>query len=239
MHMRDHLQPIDLSSLPPCDDNDTCNQSEFTFSHLFEHTITSDDSSVATPVASPPPTPLLPHHSRWIGWTWEIPPDLLEMDEPSVQPFREELAKSSISQSFVTPARNTAKIPASTKGTIAKSRSRSRPRSERQALAELVGCVQRSARKQLSRRVVKSGHRTNQYSFVRHPQTPTPLSRDDSWVFERATDVTKPSDLNVSRPPLSNFFEIRRLQMNDHLTDLEARLASMRQLVAEDPSFSI
>ncbi|WWC65835.1 uncharacterized protein I303_108457 [Kwoniella dejecticola CBS 10117] len=232
-------QHIDLLSLPPGDDG-TDNDSNFTFNHLFDQTMSSDDTSVEVVQVPVPRQVDLQLMSRWIGWTWEIPPNLLEKGSSSVcHPHSTSLPCPS-PRSFATPIRGPAepawsssKPHTSVRGTAIKSQARSRPQTERQAFAEMLECIKRSAKKQLPGNILK--HMIDMPEG-RIPLTPTPNCRDNSRVSHGLLRPKQPPKCVAPPGHRASDIERRHSRLIDKLSVLEGRLCNLRQQLEEDPS---
>jgi len=165
--------PSSILSLPLIEIGNGSDQTEteITFDHHFQSsvgmttTLASSCSSNQTTRTIEQATP-----NRWCGWTWIPPPHAFAQRSSPIasRPMRP-LPRSVIP---VTPAKtNTIVMPMTTP----KSTLRSRPISDKRAMAELVKCVQYSARKRASS--VKPRFPSGLESAAKEAWTPTPKPR--------------------------------------------------------------
>ena len=147
---------------------------EVTFDHHFQSsvgmttTLTSSCSSNQTTDTMGPNSP-----DRWCGWTWIPPPHAF--GQPS-SPTTSNRPMRPLPRQIppVTPARTSTSI--AMPMTTPRSKVRSRPISDKRAMAELVKCVQYSARKRASS--VKPRFPSSQLgSAGKGAWTPTPKPR--------------------------------------------------------------
>jgi hypothetical protein len=126
-----------------------------TFDHHFQSSV-GMTTTLTTSCSSNNTNPLEPVPDRWCGWTYIPPPSTFA---PS--PSSPVLAKSfsdrpmrplprHVQNPPVTPARSTASMPLPLPMTTPRSTVRKRPVSDQRAMAQLVKCVQYSARKRAS-----------------------------------------------------------------------------------------
>jgi hypothetical protein len=175
----DHVDPPPLSvvSLPLIEIGGKTDQTaEITFDHHFQSSVgmtptmtSSCSSNQTTKTIEQMSTP-----DRWCGWPW-IPPAhaFAQPSSPTTtnRPMRP-LPRQVIP---VTPARSTACASTTMPMTTPKSTVRSRPISDKRAMAELVKCVQHSARKRASS--VKPRFPSGLGSVGKEAWTPTPKPR--------------------------------------------------------------
>lgn len=186
-------QSIDLDTLTDAFDhklNDDVD--EVTFEHFFDNTTmgfttTMSSSLSMAAVAVPPST-----WARWVGWSWEPPSDFFgtEPPKPAVSPnmtIKPLPLRQQSAPPLLTPMRaGSYASPQTVPRTAPRSVPRTRPVSERQAFAELVKCVQASARKKLQSAIKMPGSASTVSSLAstaptwrkEQPPTPTPMSRD-------------------------------------------------------------
>ncbi|WWC92807.1 uncharacterized protein L201_007766 [Kwoniella dendrophila CBS 6074] len=215
------LQPVDLATLP-MDEANLLDGTNFTFNHLFDQSTSSLLSDITPSVNLSPKKIDTATGSRWIGWTWEPPPSILGPQHSTVTPSSLRPIPVHSTDTFATPIRSQPKsnVASTVKRTVPGSQTRSRPISERQAFAELVQCVQKSAKKQLSgRRVAPSGRLRSTPNPV--PPTPTPLSRDISKINDQ--------QLNRKRRPVIRHTPLGSSTINSSLSlpSIEARHTSL------------
>ncbi|TXT13689.1 hypothetical protein VHUM_01056 [Vanrija humicola] len=183
-------QPIDLTTLTDSFEHGFSDMDDVTFDHFFNSSpglTTAMSHSVSVAVDSAPAA-----WARWVGWSWDPPTDFFGSEAPpSVSPPTKLtlLAPAPATNMMHTPLRGV--VNGGTPPTVPRTAPRSVPRtravSERQAFAELVKCVQASARKKLASSAVKipgSASSVNSSSMSppiwrkEQPPTPTPMSRD-------------------------------------------------------------
>ncbi|KAL1411124.1 hypothetical protein Q8F55_002074 [Vanrija albida] len=182
-------QPIDLTTLTDSFEHGFSDMDDVTFDHFFNSSpgLTTMNHSVSVAVPSAPVA-----WARWVGWSWDPPTDFfgteppLTVSPPTKQAF---LAPAVATNMMHTPRRGGvhAGTPPTVPRTAPRSVPRTRPVSERQAFAELVKCVQASARKKLASSAIKmpgSASSVNSSTMSppiwrkEQPPTPTPMSRD-------------------------------------------------------------
>ncbi|WRT69704.1 uncharacterized protein IL334_006694 [Kwoniella shivajii] len=176
-----HPEPFDLSALPIVDTS-VIDPGDFTFNHLFEQSTSYNDSCSATSTSTLASFPDVLY--RWLGWTWEPPPAMLEnsrVDPNFANSYREHIISSPAD--FTTPVRPRDPLlgglmhtGATLKPMVPGSHIRSRLVSERQAFAELVLCVQKSAKKQVSTKALPS----DQHILLSNRADPATPTRDIS-----------------------------------------------------------
>lgn len=180
--------PASILSLPVIELGDQTDQTdtEITFDHHFQSsvgmttTLTTSCSSNITNLLEPIP-------DRWCGWTYIPPPTAFASSSPlpagtsSDRPMRPLPRHMQIPP--VTPARSTASMPLPLPMTTPRSTVRKRPVSDQRAMAQLVKCVQHSARKRASS--VKP--RLSLGLVAKEVWTPTPKPRPP--LMERTNSV--------------------------------------------------
>lgn len=180
-------QPIDLGTLAQSFVHDFDDDfSEVTFDHFFNSSPGLNCISMSMSVAAPPAV-----WERWVGWSWDPPADFFGEGPPVLMspttqlPIRQHSAPPA---SLFTPLKGGLHAtPGTAPRTAPRSCPRTRPVSERQAYAQLVQCVQASARKKLASSNIKvvpssvetvSSHGSAPWGKKEQPPTPTPMSRD-------------------------------------------------------------
>lgn len=187
-----------------------------TFDHLFDASTISAMTSMSIA-----PSPSV--WSRWVGWSLDPQLDFFGDEPPTVSPVRP-------SPVLFTPLRRGPQtVPLTVTRTAPRSVPRTRPVSERRAFAELVQCVEASARKKLDRtKPPSSASSTSSVSSPwqkEQPPTPTPMSREVS-AFQR-----RPLSRTSSRAASEELVSSRK---DDTLL---ARLAAVDTLL-DEPSVS-
>lgn len=184
--------PFSIRSLPIIEIGERVDPTytyEATFDHHYQSsvgmttTLTSSCSSVQTTRT------IEQEADRWCGWTW-IPPAhaFAQPSSPiiSTRPMRP-LPRSGVP---VTPARTSS---SAMPMTTPKSTVRSRPISDKRAMAELVKCVQYSARKRASS--VKPRFPSTLESAPKEVWTPTPKARP--VLIERGNKLNEPKSVET------------------------------------------
>ena len=147
--------PASILSLPVIELGDKTDQTdtEITFDHHFQSSV-GMTTTLTTSCSSNNTNPLEPIPDRWCGWTYIPPPTAFASSFPlpagtsSDRPMRPLPRHMQIPP--VTPARSTASMPLPLPMTTPRSTVRKRPVSDQRAMAQLVKCVQYSARKRAS-----------------------------------------------------------------------------------------
>ncbi|EJT47327.1 cAMP-dependent protein kinase [Trichosporon asahii var. asahii CBS 2479] len=179
-------QPIDLGTLAESFMHDFDDDfSDVTFDHFFNSSPGITSFSMSMSVAAPPAV-----WERWVGWSWDPPADFFGEGPPVLMspttqlPIRQHSAPPA---SLFTPLKGGLHAtPGTAPRTAPRSCPRTRPVSERQAYAQLVQCVQASARKKIASSTIKvipsSVETASSQASVpwgkEQPPTPTPMSRD-------------------------------------------------------------
>lgn len=206
-------QPLDLGTLAESFVHDFDDMSDITFDHFFASS-PGLSMSMSMSVAAPPAV-----WERWVGWSWSPPADFFGEGPPVLMspttqlPIRQHSAPPA---GLFTPLRGgfaSSATPGTVPRTAPRSCPRTRPVSERRAYAQLVQCVQASARKKLASSAgvhaglgAGSGMATGPVPGSaetvssqasgwgkEHPPTPTPMSRESSSLASLARRSRTPS----------------------------------------------
>lgn len=217
------LQPIDLGTLAESFVHDYHNElTEATFDHFFNSPgFTTMSTSASMSIVVPESA-----WSRWVGWSWSPPAERLGPEHPiiTVSPADRALPRQTSAPPathMFTPLRNGLHAtPPTVPRTAPRSVPRTRPVAERQAFAELLRCVEASAKKKLASTRPVPGSTSTVSSVTsptvwrkEQPPTPTPMSRESTTLS--ATFVSK-AGIAVPRP----------LSRTSSRTDLPSRPSS-------------
>lgn len=226
------LQPIDLGILTESFVHDYNDFTEATFDHFFNSPglTTAMTSSVSMSMSMAVPESAW---SRWVGWSWSPPAEHFGPEQPIITvspasrvsgpglgPGPRQSSAPPTTHMF-TPLRNGLHAsPLTVPRTAPRSVPRTRPASERQAFAELLRCVEASAKKKLTSTQPVPGSASTVSSVTsptvwrkEQPPTPTPMSRESTTLS--ATFVSK-AGVAVPRP----------LSRTSSRTDLPSRPSS-------------
>lgn len=140
--------------------------------------------------------------SKWVGWSLDPPSDYFGDEPPASSPVR------APARALFTPLRRgNQPTPPTILRTAPRSVPRTRPVSERRAFAELVQCVQASARKKIASS--KPPDSTSTVSSTsspwrkEQPPTPTPMSREVSALHRRPLSRQSSRASEEPQPPRS------------------------------------
>lgn len=206
-------QPIDLGTLAESFIHDHNDFTEATFDHFFHSPgFTTMSTSMSVSMAVPESA-----WSRWVGWSWSPPGDhfgeapITTLSPPSRALGPRQTSAPPATHMF-TPMRGG--ISPSVPRTAPRSVPRTRPATERQTFAELLLCVEASAKKKLaasrppgSASTASSMASPHRWPGREQPPTPTPMSRESTtlsatMIQKAGTAVPRPLSRTSSRTDL-------------------------------------
>ncbi len=214
------LAPIDLGTLAESFVHEYDEITERTFDHFFNSPgLTTMSTSMSMSMAVPEST-----WSRWVGWSWAPHGEFFGPDKPviTLSPASRATRQSSAPPAthMFTPIRGGLHA---TPPTAPRSAPRTLPRTrdvaERQAFAQLLRCVEASAKKKLASTRPVPGSASTVSSITsptmwrKQPPTPTPMSRETTTL-----NATFTSKAGVPVP--------RQLSRTSSRTDLPSRPSS-------------